>query len=119
MKRQTGPYLRPDHAHRAVGQYRPLWMASHHPSRAPARQTGRANLLRTEGIAPFVAVDNRHEDGVALGFNAKVQGRDYRNFYRHLCRISAQRGWYRHEDGAGQSLVAPDAELITRRCAPL
>ena len=93
------------------------WHLAIHPEPHLDKPVG-PNLLRTEGIAPFVAVDNRHEDGVALGFNAIVQGRDCRNFYRHLCRISDQRGWYAHDDGAGQSLLEPESDLIARRCTP-
>ena len=68
-------------------------------------------LLRTEDIAAWVAVASRHEDGAAPGFNAKVRGRDCRNFHGHLCRIAAQRGWYPHDGGDCQGLVAPEADL--------
>ena len=81
-------------------------------------------LRRTEDIAAWVAVASRHEDGAAPGFNAKVQcqgswprfvakvrGRDCRNFHGHLCRIAAQRGWYPHDGGDCQGLVAPEADL--------
>ena len=44
-------------------------------------------------------------------FVAKVRGRDCRNFHRHLCRIAAQRGWYPHDGGDCQGLVAPEADL--------
>ena len=48
--------------------------------------------------------------GAALGFNAKVHGRDDRNFCRHLCRIAARRGWYPHDCGACQCPAAPEAD---------
>ena len=83
-------------------------------------------LRRTEDIAAWVAVASRHErrrrswvqcqgswpsQGSWPRFVAKVRGRDCRNFHRHLCRIAAQRGWYPHDGGDCQGLVAPEADL--------
>ena len=67
--------------------------------------------LRTEGIAALVAVASRHDDDVALGFNAEVHGRDMRNFRRHLRHNALRQGWYPHDGGKCQSLVVPEADL--------
>ena len=86
------------------------WHLAIHPEPQLDRSIGPV-LRRTEGSAALVAVASRREDAAALGFNAKVHGRDCSNFHRHQRRIAAQRGWYPHDGGAGQGLVAPEADL--------
>ena len=63
------------------------WHRAIHPEPQLDRSIGPV-LWRTEGIAALVAVTSRREDAAALGFNAKVHGRDCSNFHRHLRRIA-------------------------------
>ena len=51
------------------------WHLAIHPEPQLDRSIGPV-LRRTEGIAALVAVASRREDAAALGFNAKVHGRD-------------------------------------------
>ena len=67
--------------------------------------------VRAEGIAPFVAVASRHDDGAAVGFTAVVHHRDQFDFIGHLRHIAVQRGWYPHRSGEGYALVVPETEL--------
>ena len=86
------------------------WHLAIHPE-PQLTDPGEPAPRRTEGVAALVAVANRHDDGAALRFTARVHGRDRDNFRRHLRRIATQRGWYPHGVGSCQRLVVPEDDL--------
>ena len=87
-----------------------LWHLAIHPEPQLA-DPGPLPPIPTRGIAPFVAVAARHDDGAAVGFTAVVHQRDRENFGFHLDHIAIKQGWYPHRAGEEQSLVVPEADL--------
>ena len=87
-----------------------LWHLAIHPD-PQLIDPGSLPPLRTQGIAPFVAVASRHHDGAAVPFTVVVHQRDRANLRRHLDRIAINRGWYPHRAGEEQSLVVPEGDL--------
>ena len=87
-----------------------LWHLAIHPE-AQLADPGPLPPLQTQGLAPFVAVASRHDDGAAIAFTAVVHQRDRANFARHLDHVAIRQGWYPHRAGDDRSLVVPEADL--------
>ena len=87
-----------------------LWHMAIHPD-PQLIDPGPLPPLQTQGIAAFVAVAARHDDGAAVPFTTVVHKRDRANFLRHLDHVAINRGWYPHRAGEEQSLVVPEADL--------
>ena len=87
-----------------------VWHLAIHPD-AQLTDPGPLPPIRSRGIAPFVAVATRHDDGAAVAFTARVHQRDRDNFGRHLDHVAVRQGWYPHRAGDDRSLVVPEADL--------
>ena len=87
-----------------------VWHLVIHPD-AQLDHPGPLPSGHVEGLAPFVAVANLHDDDTAVIFTAVVHARDRQHFRRHLDHIAMQLGWYPHRAGLERSLVVPESDL--------